>query len=150
MRNKCCITDRDDLYHSHMRKMYSYLSITERKASLSSSMLLICFSLFFPSFCFFSSFIFLVMSPPYCKAKFISYDLYSQKYSGKLTHFAVTFFRKAFTLHHMNIAHDFKAIFYHFYQVRGSYVSLVITLLPMAAWIATSYNCLNRKCNQKG
>ncbi len=50
-------------YHNN-----SYLSRMDMKVSLLSSTFPTCFNLFFPSFCFRSSFIFLVISPPYCRA----------------------------------------------------------------------------------
>lgn len=75
------------------------------KASLGTSTLPISLIFFFPSACFFRSFIFRVMSPPYCKHRHEFYAVVCNVLeqcclsdSFVLTHLARTFFLYALTL----------------------------------------------------
>lgn len=83
---------------------FSFLFRTLIKASFGTSTLPMRRIFFLPSACLFSSFIFRVMSPPYCKRwmriKTTSCDKLSHKTTETLllTHFARTFFLNAFTL----------------------------------------------------
>lgn len=88
---------------------------------------------FFPSFCFWSSFIFRDTSPPYYISP-VSIDLHIDEWI-LLTHLAVTFFLKAGILEWQSISSSSN-------NVRVStHVSLATILCPKAVWITTSKSC---------
>lgn len=104
----------------------SFLLRTLMKASLGTSTLPISLIFFFPSACFFRSFIFRVISPPYCQHRHHLYTvvcmctckiLFSNLKKIVLTHFARTFFLYALILKEENTE------LLHLYTFRHKYNS---------------------------
>lgn len=114
------------LWHEHKIRLRLYLSFLLRalmKASLGTSTLPMSLIFFLPSACFFRSFIFRVISPPYCQHRHHlwcvvhMYNIIHQLKKIVLTHFARTFFLYALILKEENTE------LLHLYTFRHQYNS---------------------------